>query len=118
VETRIPASALQNVGARRQRVVEVCLRTFALDAIKKSCYRFSDRHFEELKAEEGGDKAKVTFSLPSTVSAQEEEALVQRFLQDVLDQDLRERIAEKTEVVRNLILAHAFANTALVESND
>ena len=37
-----------------------------------------------------------------------------KFLMDVLDEDLREKIRHETADVRNLILAHAFSKSALI----
>ena len=37
------------------------------------------------------------------------------FRKEVLDQDLREKIKKESEPLRNLILAHAFSKTTLVE---
>lgn len=40
---------------------------------------------------------------------------VRQFFQELLDQELREHIADETNAVRTLILAHAFSNVDLIE---
>ena len=48
-------------------------------------------------------------------AADDVEAILAEFRNEVLDQTLRERIRGETQEVRNLILALAFSNTGLVE---
>jgi len=43
------------------------------------------------------------------------DSIVETFRKEVLDQDLRGSIKAETESVRNLILAHAFSRTSLVQ---
>lgn len=114
-EQRVPLSALGNVKAHRERVETVCLRTFSLETVKKACYRFADRGFYRLSTDEDGVQALVEFSFPESVTASEEDDIVSRFHTEVLDQDLRVTVREQTEIVRNLILTNAFADSALVE---
>jgi His-Xaa-Ser system protein HxsD len=45
------------------------------------------------------------------------EAEINRFKNEVLDQDLRQTIANETVTMRNVILAHAFSKTGL-QSNE
>ncbi len=44
------------------------------------------------------------------------ETILENFKKEVLDQDLREKIAKETEEVRNLILAHAFSKTSIIKN--
>lgn len=114
-EAQVPLSALAGVGAAREHIERVCLRAYDLDTVKHTCYRFTARHYAELSIDESGTAALVLFRFPSAVTAGEEERLLAQFHEDLLDQDLRARVSAQTEVVRNLILANAFANTSLVD---
>jgi len=117
-QDRVPLSALDNVRASRERVEKVSLKVFELEIIKEVCYRFASSGFETITVADDTNEVEVRFRLPSTVSEKEEEALVQRFHHELLDQDLRKTVAGRTEIVRNLILANAFANTALVSHDE
>lgn len=115
-ETRVPLpSPLSGSSATRERVEFACLLTYELDTVKHTCYRFAARYYGGLSVDENATRASITFRFPATVTAEEEEQVIAQFHQDLLDQDLRVRVAERTEVIRNLILANAFANTSLIE---
>lgn len=114
-DKRVPLSAIDKVSASRERIERVCLKAFDLDTVKAVCYRFAAEGCQGLSVSDDGTSAEVRFRLASTVSAAEEQALVGRFHQDLLDQDLRKTVSERTELVRQLILANAFADTALVD---
>jgi His-Xaa-Ser system protein HxsD len=49
-------------------------------------------------------------------SAEPIDKLVGEFCNEVLDQDLRETVAEETTGIRNLLLAQAFSKTSLIDS--
>ncbi len=117
-EVRVPLPSPSTEGAVRERVERVCLRTYSLETVKHTCYRFGSRHQNGLSIEENEDAALVTFRFPRSVTVQEEEGLIESFHQDLLDQDLRGRVWERTEVIRNLILANAFANTSLTSDEE
>jgi len=85
--------------------------TFGLDAIKRAAYRFSDRAAFEITRD--GERIIVWLDLITELSQAEAEALVSAFRNEVLDQDLRETIAEETSAVRNAVLAYAFSRTGL-----
>lgn len=115
-EHHVKLSDVENVQSARTRTECVCLRTYNLATVKKACYRFSGKHFCQL--ESSPEQALVTFRFPSTITREEECEIVERFHQDVLDQDLRDIVSRETEVARNLILANAFSKTDLVDSDD
>ncbi|WP_305967437.1 His-Xaa-Ser system protein HxsD [Marinobacter salsuginis] len=110
---RIEASDV--TGASEELSAEIDLRVISLEALKKSCYRFSDSYYYSLSITDSGEAANVTFRVPESFSDDEKQELLQRFNRDALDQELREVVFQKTETVRNLILMNAFANTDLVE---
>ncbi|MES1937450.1 His-Xaa-Ser system protein HxsD [Salinisphaera hydrothermalis] len=117
-EAKVPLSAVQNAPASRVRDIPVCLKAFDLATVKATCYRFAAQGYRSLSVDESGDHAVVTFAFPGTVSPEAEETRVEQFQQALLDQDLRRQVSEKTTLARQLILANAFADTALVDRDD
>ena len=87
---------------------------YALMAIEKAAYRFSDRFICQIESTQAG--LKVTLK-PKRKDTSEEayQVALDDFQTEVLDQNLREKIKLETANTRNLILAHAFSRTGLVE---
>lgn len=88
-------------------------RIYSTLAVKKAAYKFA-AHFASMFSmlDEHFFTAELKFAVDLPQCDQEE--LIQAFLNEVLDQDLRERIARETEAIRNLILAEAFSKTSLL----
>jgi His-Xaa-Ser system protein HxsD len=88
--------------------------TYSLTAVKKAAYKYLDRFSADITIE---DK-KITCILRFTSSGDSDARarLVEDFRKEVLDQDLRETIKAETEAVRNLILAYAFSQTAILSN--
>lgn len=86
---------------------------YALMAIEKAAYRFSDRFTCQIETTQAG--LQVTLK-PKRADMSEEthQAALDDFQTEVLDQNLREKIKLETAPTRNLILAHAFSRTGLV----
>jgi His-Xaa-Ser system protein HxsD len=112
-ELRVPVETIGNVSSHRIEEIRVDLRLFSIEAIKKACYKFSDRYFNDLHLS-SESHAVIEFRVPATKSEEAFAAMKSEFMQEVIDQDLRERIAEETKVTRNLILTNAFADTKLI----
>lgn len=93
----------------------VCARVdvgiYSRTALLKVAHRFTDRCHVHLQ-DEGETRVAVRFSLKD--EGADCSALAGEFMNAVLDQTLREQVASETEPVRNLILAHALSNTALI----
>ena len=92
------------------------LDIYSLDAIKKTCYKFSDRcsiFLDEVNND--AQTIKVIFTLTQDKPNIDGEGLLNEFKNELLDQDLRERISSETEAIRNLILAQAFSKTSLLD---
>ncbi|HAT2040430.1 TPA: His-Xaa-Ser system protein HxsD [Legionella pneumophila] len=88
--------------------------TYSLNAIKKVCYQFSSSFSVKLeKIDE--ENVRILFKFSEPQQREKVELMISNFLQALLDQDLREIIANETEGVRNLILAHAFSKTTLID---
>jgi His-Xaa-Ser system protein HxsD len=85
---------------------------YRLNAIKKAAYKFGDRfHIQIATAGEG--RVAVTFAAKTP-----EENLqfwAGEFCNEVLDQELREVVAQETEAVGRVLLAQAFSATSLVD---
>lgn len=89
-------------------------RVYRIVAIKKAGYRVADRCTAFVGSP---DDHLVPVSLqfkPNTPESTAHET-ARVFLQELLDQELREQIAEETNAVRTLILAHAFSKADLIK---
>jgi His-Xaa-Ser system protein HxsD len=91
----------------------VDLRAYRLAAVQKSAYRIADRCTAVL-GELAGDSLPLTFLFPAGANEEAALATVKLFFQDLLDQELREKVSEETKPIRALILAQAFSRTDLV----
>jgi His-Xaa-Ser system protein HxsD len=89
------------------------LRAYRMTAIKKAAYRFADRFTAMLESPEG-DRLALSLQFKTSVTELVGREAVRQFYQELLDQELREQIAEETNAVRTLILAHAFSNADLI----
>lgn len=85
---------------------------YRLTAVKKAAYKFGDRCLVEIEAT---PDQSIRVRIGPKGSAQLPEGLVAEFRNEVLDQDLRETIAEETGDVRNLLLAQAFSAVSLTD---
>lgn len=81
-------------------------RVVRLEAVKKAAYRLSD--IVDVQIDIDGDTIRCSLS-PAPGHDEGSDALGHRFRSTVLDEDLRERLAEQTAPLRNAILAMAFA---------
>lgn len=84
---------------------------YSVEAVKRAAYRFTDRFAFDISV--AGDDIRCVVTSLHESSAEGLAALEPRFRNEVLDQDLRERIGAETSAVRNAILAYAFSATGL-----
>jgi His-Xaa-Ser system protein HxsD len=89
------------------------LRIYRLAAVKKAGYRVADRCTVVLGAPED-EQLPISFLFEPGVAEEVARERVRAFFQELLDQELREQVAEETAPVRTLILAHAFSKTDLI----
>ena len=89
-------------------------KIYGLDAIKKAAYRFADKTSIIIQPA-GENSVSLTFNFVGKHAASNPEQALADFVNELLDQDLREIVKKETLPVRNLILAHAFSRTSLVE---
>lgn len=95
-------------------VETLSLSTYSLNAMKKASYKFSSEFSVKLEKIDD-EKIKVDFEFNPKVDDEVRADLIRQFHNELLDQDLREIVFKETEGVRNLILAHAFSKTTLIE---
>jgi His-Xaa-Ser system protein HxsD len=91
-------------------VCSLDLRVYSLTAVKKAAYRVAGRctvAFGEIR----GNLLDATILAANSGDV---EPCVRAFLDEVLDQDLREQVGGATAQLRDLILAHAYSRTRLV----
>lgn len=94
-------------------VITVDPNVYRLSAVKKAAYRLGDRCFVDIETlPEGNIRVRLTPKSDKVPLA----TLEGEFRNELLDQDLREVIAEETERVRNLLLAQAFSGLALTDT--
>ena len=84
---------------------------FSWDVIKRAAYRLSGRCSFDFKSDGNEIICKLVFPRPQPpeIVAATEVA----FRNEILDQDLRARIAEETAPIRNALLAFAFSKTGI-----
>lgn len=105
------AQALSFDGTTARTTID--LRIYRLAAVKKAAYRLAARCTAVLGTPED-EKLPVTFTFkPGTDEVAGREA-VRLFFEELLDQDLREHVADETAPMRALILAQAFSKTDLI----
>jgi His-Xaa-Ser system protein HxsD len=93
------------------------LRVYRLAAIKKAAYRFADR-FTAILGSPDQDRLAVSLRFKANVAEDAAREVTRQFFQELLDQELREHIADETNAVRTLILAHAFSNADLIKRGE
>jgi His-Xaa-Ser system protein HxsD len=92
--------------------LRVDLDVYSLESLKRSLYRFSDRFSSFITVEARVAVVALTFAPGAT--SEFVSAVLDSFRKELLDQDLRERVRQETEAVRNLILSHALSKTGLI----
>lgn len=86
---------------------------YSIETIKKSLYKFADLAGYEITQNEKSIEVTI---FNAKISSQEVQDLENSIRNEVIDQDLREIVANETKDVRRLILANAFSNTELLSS--
>ena len=86
---------------------------YSLDVILRTAYKFTDRVYVHLQRDSGGCievlmRSKGTGDVGSTLGD---------FENELIDQRLRDLVAEDTRVTRDLIMAHAFSKVAVINGD-
>jgi len=96
-----------------EMIFELDPAIYRLSAIKKAAYKFADRfHIQLLTSDSGWIKA----LLKSKAAVENSKAMAGDFCNEVLDQELREVVAEDTRLIRDLLLRQAFSATSLIDA--
>jgi His-Xaa-Ser system protein HxsD len=103
-------------NANGTQSVRFASSAYSLDAVKQAAYKFAKTCGVVLQCDEKYTEATISF-FDDKISELERSKLVGAFCNEVIDQDLRESIAAKTESIRNLILAQAFSKTNLLNND-
>lgn len=113
IRTR-PVGDMQDICRKPDgsHVVEFDRNVYRLSAVKKAAYKYGGLFHIVIDETE---KATVV-SLNPTAACQDSEDAAGQFCNEVLDQELREEIATETKGIRDLLLAHAFSKTSLIDS--
>ena len=96
--------------------VEVDTTIYSVTALKKAAYRFADRCSIQIGVPEG-TRLSLAFRSVRGEGESTVRDCISGFFDEALDYDLRERVAGETAQLRNLILAHAFSRTKLVQGS-
>jgi His-Xaa-Ser system protein HxsD len=92
--------------------VTIDLRVYRLSAVQKAGYRLASKCTIVL-GEIRDATLGVTLVFNATTSEPDAFEVARLFYQELLDQELREKVGEETSSLRALILAHAFSRTNL-----
>ncbi|MDC0740808.1 His-Xaa-Ser system protein HxsD [Polyangium mundeleinium] len=92
--------------------VTVDVRAYRLSAVQKTAYRLAAK-CTAIIGEVREHSLVVTLTFAPTTGEREALETARLFFQELLDQELREKVGEQTASLRALILAHAFSRTSL-----
>lgn len=107
-------AAYQGQGGQRTRdtrSITFSSHVFGLESIKRAAYRFSDVFAANILPR--GAEIECVMLFLKRQTEDEIVAIIASFQIEVLDQDLRAKIAKETEGVRNAVLAYALSKTGL-----
>jgi len=93
------------------RVVTIDTRAYGLNAVLKTAYWFTDRAFLHLQYGSGHE---IELRLRPKRSDTDGDSLAGDFMNELLEQQLRDAVAAETEGMRDLIFAHALSRTSLL----
>src|SRR5258708_5476614 len=89
------------------RELVVSSKVYDLDTVKRAAYRFIDRTTIDIAIR--GEDIICSLQFQQGIAPASADVVVQEFKAELLDQDLRRKIADETAPLRNTILALAFA---------
>jgi His-Xaa-Ser system protein HxsD len=100
-------------GESNVATIEIDPSVYRLSAIKKAAYRLGGQG-EFTITTNGAGRIVVTMSVYGTCD--DAEFLTKEFHRQLLDQELREEIADQTAPIANLLMAQAFSATSLIDA--
>lgn len=93
-------------------ILEFESQVYRLSAVKKAAYKFGDRFHAQVSL---GDGSTIRVLLQAKSPLESPDHVAGEFCNEVLDQELREQVAEETRPIRDLLLAQAFSATSLID---
>jgi His-Xaa-Ser system protein HxsD len=102
----------EHIGTKPSVCLELDPSVYRLSAVKKAAYKFLDRCHVQISCTPEGTVRVNLRPLGETV---DRDSLADAFLDEALDQELRELVAGETAAVRDLLLAQAFSAISLVD---
>jgi His-Xaa-Ser system protein HxsD len=93
--------------------IDLDLTVYRLSAVKKAAYRLAAECTIALGSPDR-DYLPVSFMFEPGVGEKVTAAAIRSFYQELLDQELREQVAQETAPLRALIIAQAFSKTNLI----
>ena len=93
--------------------IEFDLEIHTVESVMKALYQ--NGNSVSAKFNKNGNKLNVEITFIGTPSDQEKNQILNKINNDAIDYEVREKIKKETEGIRNLILAHAFSKTVLIE---
>ena len=98
------------------RVLTLDSKSYSLKAVKKCLYWYSDRFSFDIE-HNGDGNLKITIDNITENSAEElDDTLIKELKSDLIDFEVRQIINEETDMIRQLLIAKAFAPTDEYES--
>ncbi|MDG1288072.1 MAG: His-Xaa-Ser system protein HxsD [Rickettsiales bacterium] len=85
---------------------------FSLECVKKALYKFADKAGFEISQ----NGKEITVSIIKHSDDDNVNSLLNQLRNEVIDQDLRQLVAQETSTIRELILANAFSKTKMVDA--
>ena len=83
-----------------------------MECVKKALYKFADKAGFEISQ----DGKEITVSIIKISDDVNLDNLLNQLRNEVIDQDLRQLVAQETSTIRELILANAFSKTKMVDA--
>jgi His-Xaa-Ser system protein HxsD len=84
---------------------------YDLDCVQRAAASLTNLASFNFQHHDSGISITISVRSPTTLTSKD---LSDRFLNELLDQSLRQRIATETKTERDLVLAYAFSNTKIV----
>jgi His-Xaa-Ser system protein HxsD len=88
-------------------------RCYRVSAVQKTGYKLAGKCTVILGILDA-ESLPITFTFPRGTADRDALEAVRLFFQELLDQELREKLSDETGPVRALLLAHAFSKTDLI----
>jgi His-Xaa-Ser system protein HxsD len=93
-------------------LLNIDLTVYSLESLLKTAYWYTGKCFLHLQ-HSSPEHVEVRFRTKPDMQITN---LPEQFMNDLLDQTLRDKLAKETEAFRNLIVAHALSKTCLINS--